>query len=323
MEYGKLGRTGLEVSRLGLGGDTFGEPSRSGRSWTLSESESREVILHALDLGINFFDTANSYSDGSSEEILGATLKGARPREEVVIATKVWGRMRPGPNGAGLSRKAIMDEIDASLTRLRIDYVDLYQIHRWDPNTPVAETMEALHDVVKAGKARYIGASSMFAWQFASAIHVADLHGWSTFVSMQTHYNLLYREEEREMIPFCENEGIGVVCWSPLAGGLLARDLGVQTGRSDVDPFMKRRYSWHETDAQIIEAVGRLAAKRGVPRATIALAWLLSKPSIAAPILGVTKTQHLDDAIAALGQKLTPDEVACLEDPYRPREVAF
>jgi aryl-alcohol dehydrogenase (NADP+) len=322
MQYVRLGRTGLEISRLCLGAMSFGEPTRGNHSWSLPEPESREIVRRALDAGINFFDTANVYSAGSSEEILGRALAELAHREEVVIATKVFSRMRPGPNGAGSSRKAILTEIDASLRRLGTDYVDLYQIHRWDPNTPIEETMEALHDVVKAGKARYIGASSMFAWQFAKAVHVADQHGWTRFVSMQNHYNLLYREEEREMLPFCANERIAVLPWSPLARGLLTHDVGTKTTRSDTDNFGKTLYGTSEANDEIIGVVGRIAAARAVPRASVALAWLLSKPVVTAPIVGMTRVEHLDDAIAALDLELTPDEIAALEAPYRPRAVA-
>jgi aryl-alcohol dehydrogenase-like predicted oxidoreductase len=322
MQYVKLGRTGLEVSRLCLGAMSFGEPARGNHPWSLPELESREIVRRALDAGINFFDTANVYSAGSSEEILGRALAEFGHREEVVIATKVFSRMRPGPNCAGLSRKAIMAEIDASLSRLGTDYVDIFQIHRWDSNTPIEETMEALHDVVKAGKARYLGASSMFAWQFAKGLYVSEMHGWSRFVSMQNLYNLLYREEEHEMLPFCANEGIGVLCYSPLARGYLSRKVGTQTARSKTDDFLKSHYPHRGADDQIIDAVGRIAAARAVSRASIALAWLLSKPVVTAPIVGATKVEHLDDAISALDLSLTPDEIAALETPYQPRAIA-
>ncbi len=322
MQYVRLGRTGLEVSRLCLGAMSFGEPTRGDHPWSLPEPQSREIIRRALDAGINFFDTANVYSAGSSEEILGRALAEFARREEVVIATKVFNRMRPGPNGAGLSRKAILAEIDASLSRLGTDYVDLYQIHRWDPHTPIEETMEALHEVVKAGKARYIGASSMFAWQFATALHMAERHGWTRFVSMQNHYNLLYREEEREMLPCCASEGIAVLPWSPLARGRLTRAPETTTPRSETDRFGKTLYGQSDADAVIIGAVGRIAADRAVPRATVALAWLLSKSVVTAPIVGATKAAYLDDALAALDLVLTQDEIAALEAPYRPKEIA-
>jgi aryl-alcohol dehydrogenase-like predicted oxidoreductase len=322
MQYVRLGRSGLEVSRICVGSMSFGEPAEGDHPWSLPEPESRAIIRRALDAGINFFDTANVYSAGSSEEILGRALREFARRDEIVIATKVWGRMRPGPNGAGLSRKAIMVEIDASLRRLGTDYVDLFQIHRWDPNTPIEETMEALHDIVKAGKARYLGASSMFAWQFAKALHVADLHAWTRFVSMQNHYNLLYREEEREMLPFCANEGIAVLPWSPLAQGHLTRDLGTRTARSETDIFTKTTFGVSDADRAMIGEVGRIAVARDVPRASVALAWLLSKRVVTAPIVGTTKAGHLDEAIAALDLELRPDEIAALEAPYLPRVIA-
>jgi 1-deoxyxylulose-5-phosphate synthase len=319
MDYVRLGSTGLEVSRVCLGCMSYGEPNRGYPEWTLDEQSSRPHIKRALEAGINFFDTANVYSAGSSEEILGRALADFASRDEIVLATKVRGRMRPGANGGGLSRKAIMHEIDASLTRLGTDYVDLYQIHRWDNKTPIEETLEALHDVVKAGKARYIGASSMYAWQFSQALYTADLHGWTRFVSMQNHYNLLNREEEREMLPLCADRGIGVIPWSPLARGRLTRDLDVTTSRSETDAFGRTLYV--DDDASIIEAVRTIAETRGVSRAQVALAWMLSKPGITAPIIGATKTHHLDDAIAAVDVRLTPDEVTALEKPYSPRPV--
>jgi 1-deoxyxylulose-5-phosphate synthase len=276
-----------------------------------------------LEVGINFFDTANVYSDGTSEEIVGRALRDFASREEVVIATKVHGRMRPGANGAGLSRKAIMAEIDASLTRLGTDYVDLYQIHRWDHSVPIEETLEALHDVVKAGKARYIGASSMYAWQFAQALYVADLNGWTRFVSMQNHYNLLYREEEREMMGLCEDQGIGVIPWSPLARGRLTRDWDETTERSQTDEFGKTLYaSQVESDRQIVSKVAEIAANRGVSKAQVALAWMLSKSVVTAPIIGASKPHHLEDAVAALALELRDEEIAELENPYTPRAVA-
>jgi aryl-alcohol dehydrogenase (NADP+) len=319
MDYVRLGSTGLEVSRICLGCMSYGEPGRGNHEWTLDEENSRPHIRRALEAGINFFDTANAYSAGGSEEIVGRALADFAKRDEVVLATKVRMPMRQGPNGSGLSRKAIMHEIDASLTRLGTDYVDLYQIHRWDYRTPIEETLEALHDVVKAGKARYIGASSMYAWQFSKALYTADLHGWTRFVSMQNHYNLLHREEEREMLPLCADQGIGVIPWSPLARGRLTRDLDSTTSRSETDAFGRTLYA--DDDASIIEAVRTIAEARGISRAQVALAWMLSKPGITSPIIGATKTHHLDDAIAAVEVKLTDDEIAALEKPYSPRPV--
>jgi aryl-alcohol dehydrogenase-like predicted oxidoreductase len=323
MDYVKLGRTGLEVSRLCLGCMSFGEPDRGGHQWTLPEEPSRAVIRKALDLGINFFDTANVYSDGSSEEIVGRALRDFAKRDEVVIATKVHGRMRPGPNGAGLSRRAIMFEIDNSLKRLGTDFVDLYQIHRWDPGTPVEETLEALHDVVKAGKARYIGASSMFAWQFMKALSIADANGWTRFVTMQNHMNLLYREEEREMLPLCIAEGVGVIPWSPMARGRLSRPWGAETNRTGLDKYAHTLYdSTEAADRQVAEAVESTARARGVPMAQVALAWILAKPGVTSPIIGATKAEHLEDAVAALSVKLGADEIAALEAPYVPHAIA-
>ena len=322
MDYVKLGRTGLDVSRLCLGCMTYGASDRGNHQWTLGESDSRPFIKQALDHGINFFDTANVYSDGTSEEIVGRALKDMAKRDEIVLSTKVHGRMHAGPNGMGLSRKAIMAEIDASLKRLGTDYVDLYQIHRWDYTTPIEETMEALHDVVKAGKARYIGASSMYAWQFSKALHVAEQHGWTRFVTMQNYVNLLYREEEREMLPLCESEGIGVIPWSPLARGRLTRDWNTSSARSETDEFGRSLYAQTEdADRRIVERVGEIAASRGVPRAQVALAWVLQKNVISAPIVGATKAQHLDDAVAALSLKLSEDEVKQLEELYVPHTV--
>jgi aryl-alcohol dehydrogenase-like predicted oxidoreductase len=321
MDYVRLGSTGLEVSRLSLGCMSYGVAARGFHPWVLDEDASRPFIKRALELGITFFDTANVYSGGSSEEIVGRALRDLASREDVVIATKVHGRMRPGPNGAGLSRKAIMTEIDASLTRLGTDYVDLYQVHRWDPDVAIEETLEALHDVVKAGKARYLGASSMAAWQFAQMLYVADLNGWTRFVSMQNHYNLLYREEEREMLPLCLDQGIGVIPWSPLARGRLTRDWDESTARSDTDEFGRKLYD-EESSRQIVEAVAKVAAARGVPRAQLALAWVASRPGVVAPIVGATKPHHLEDAVAALDLELTDEEIATLEAPYRPRAVA-
>jgi aryl-alcohol dehydrogenase-like predicted oxidoreductase len=322
MEYKRLGKSGLKVSRLCLGCMTYGIPERGNHLWTLDEEQSRPFIQRALELGINFFDTANVYSDGTSEEILGRALADFVPREEVIIATKVHGRMRPGPNGQGLSRKAIFAEIDASLQRLGTDYVDLYQIHRWDYNTPIEETLEALTDVVKAGKALYIGASSMYSWQFAKALYLADLHGWERFVSMQNHYNLIYREEEREMMGLCQEEGIGVIPWSPLARGKLTRDWDDTTYRSETDEFGKTLYkSTADSDRKVVEKVAEIANQRGVPRAQVALAWMLQKPYITAPIIGASKPHHLEDAVAALSLKLTDEEIKSLEEPYVPHPV--
>jgi aryl-alcohol dehydrogenase (NADP+) len=300
---------------------SFGGPDRGTHPWSLDEATSRPLIRRALEAGINFFDTANVYSAGSSEEIVGRALAEFANRDEVVIATKVHGVMRPGANGRGLSRKAIMAEIDHSLRRLGTDYVDLYQIHRWDRHTPIEETLEALHDVVKAGKARYIGASSMFAWQFSKALHASERNGWTRFVSMQDHYNLLNREEEREMLPLCADESIAVLPWSPLARGRLTRDWDETTSRSETDEFGKTLYDTSASDRVIVERVATLAEARGVPRAQIALAWLLSKPVVTSPIVGVTKMQHLEDAIAAVDLKLTAEEIASLEEPYAPHPV--
>ena len=320
MDTTTLGATGLQVSRICLGCMSYGTPDRGGHPWTLDEQTSRPFIQRALELGITFFDTANVYSDGTSEEILGRALADFSTRDEVVIATKVHGRMRPGPNGGGLSRKAILTEIDHSLRRLGTDYVDLYQIHRWDPVTPVEETLEALHDVVKAGKARYLGASSMWAWQFSKALHLQRAHGWSRFVSMQDHYNLLNREEEREMLPLCADEGIGVIPWSPLARGKLTRSWDEATARSETDAFGKTLYG--EDDRKVVDAVGAVAEARGLPRAQVALAWMLTKPGITAPIIGATRMAHLEDAVAAVDVTLSHEEVAQLEAPYRPHETA-
>jgi 1-deoxyxylulose-5-phosphate synthase len=320
MRYVKLGKTGLDVSVITLGCMSFGEPDRGRQAWTLDEAASREVIKQALGAGINFLDTANVYSAGSSEEIVGRAVRDLVPREEVVIATKVHGQMRPGPNGAGLSRKAIFAELDASLRRLGTDYVDLYQIHRWDYDTPIEETLEALHDVVRAGKVRYIGASSMYAWQFAKALYVADLHGWTRFVSMQDHYNLIYREEEREMLPLCADQGIGVIPWSPLARGRLTRPWDATTARTEKDEFGKSLY--RDTDREIVERVLEVAGKRGVSAAEVALAWMLRNPAVTSPIVGVTKPEQLTEAIAAVDVELDDEEVAFLEEPYLPHSVA-
>ena len=322
MEYTRLGRSGLKVSRLCLGCMSYGEPTRGNHAWTLPEADSKPFFKRALDLGINFFDTANVYSDGTSEEFLGRALAEYVPREEVVIATKVNGRMRPGPNGKGLSRKAILTEIDASLRRLGTDWVDLYQIHRWDYETPIEETMEALHDVVRAGKARYIGASSMYAWQFAKSLRVAERNGWTKFVSMQNYVNLLYREEEREMLPLCRDEGIGVIPWSPMARGRLTRDWDETSARQETDEFGRNLYAkTGDADRKVVEAVAKVAAARGVPRAQVALAWVLQKPGIIAPIVGATKLGQLDDAVAAMSLGLTSEEIAALEAPYVPHAV--
>ena len=323
MKYTRLGKTGLEVSRICLGCMSFGEPNRGNHNWSLPEEESRPIIRKAFEAGINFFDTANVYSLGSSEEITGKILKELAPRSEVVIATKVHGQMRPGPNGGGLSRKAILQEIDDSLKRLGTEYVDLYQIHRWDYKTPIEETLEALNDVVRAGKARYIGASSMFSWQFAKALAISERHGWAKFVSMQNHLNLMYREEEREMLPLCATEGIGVIPWSPLARGRLTRPWGTETARTEGDAFGNILYkATEDSDRGIVEAVASLATARGISRAQVALAWVLAKPVISAPIIGATKMSHLDDAIAAVELTLSVDEIAGLEKPYTPRAVA-
>jgi aryl-alcohol dehydrogenase-like predicted oxidoreductase len=323
MEYVKLGHTGLEVSRLCLGCMTYGVPERGGHPWSLPEEQSRPFIKKALELGINFFDTANVYSDGTSEEIVGRALKDFASRDAVVIATKVYNRMRPGPNGQGLSRRAILTEIDYSLRRLGTDYVDLYQIHRFDQTTPIEETLEALHDVVKAGKARYIGASNLYAWQFATMLHTADAHGWTRFVTMQDHLNLIYREEEREMLPLCRAEGIGVLTWSPLARGRLTRDWDATTQRQEADAFGRTLYAaTDEADRKVAAGLAEVARRRGVSRAQVALAWVIQKPGITAPIVGASKPHHLDDAVAALSLNLTPEEIATLEAPYVPHPVA-
>ncbi len=324
MEYTNLGKTGLKVSRICLGCMSYGVPERGAHPWSLNEETSRPFIKRAVELGINFFDTANAYSDGTSEEIVGRALRDFARRDEVVIATKVYHAMRPDPNGKGLSRKAILNEIDASLKRLGTDHVDLYQIHRWDYETPIEETLEALHDVVKMGKARYIGASSMHAWQFCKALYLADLHGWMRFVSMQNHYNLLYREEEREMMGLCAAERIGVIPWSPLARGRLTRPWSQKdsTQRATTDEFGKKLYArTEEADRVVVERVQEVAGERGLPLAQVALAWVLGKPFVTSPIIGATRPNHLDDAVAALPLKLTPQEVARLEDPYAPHPV--
>ncbi|MGE0828994.1 MAG: aldo/keto reductase [Hyphomonadaceae bacterium] len=323
MDYVNLGPTGMKVSRLCLGCMSFGEPARGPHPWTLDEEKSRPILKAAVEAGINFFDTANVYSAGSSEEIVGRALKDFARRDEIVVATKVHGPMGQGPNRGGLSRKTILAEIDASLARLGMDYVDLYQIHRWDYETPIEETLEALHDVVKAGKARYIGASSMYAWQFAQALAASDRHGWARFISMQNHVNLLYREEEREMLPLCRAEKIGVIPWSPLARGRLTRAPEEVTERIKSDVFGSKLYvKMADNNRQIIDAVGQLAAARGVPRAHVALSWIVNAPGVTAPIIGITKLSQLEDALAGLALKLTPEERASLEAPYMPHPVA-
>jgi aryl-alcohol dehydrogenase-like predicted oxidoreductase len=322
MRYTKLGRTGLDVSRICLGCMSYGGGNMGNHVWSLGEEESRPFIRKALEAGNNFFDTANRYSLGNSEEILGRAIKDFARRDEVVIATKVYGRMRPGPNGAGLSRKAIFAELDNSLRRLGMDFVDLYQIHRFDHATPIEETLEALHDVVKAGKARYIGASSMRAWEFARALGIAEKLGSTRFVSMQNLVNLLYREEEREMLPLCRAEGIAVIPWSPQARGKLSRDWDYTSIRTETDEAFGRLFAkTDEADKKVADRVGEVAKARGVARAQIALAWLLAKPVITAPIVGATKLYHLDDAIAAVDVKLSTEEIAALEEPYIPHAV--
>ena len=328
MEYVNLGRTGLKVSRICLGCMTYGSPATGkllpGRQyWALNEADSQPFLRQALNLGINFFDTANVYSGGDSERVVGKFLKANTRREAVVIATKVHSPMREEPNGRGLSRKAILFELDESLRRLETDYIDLYQIHRWDYETPIEETLEALHDVVKAGKVRYIGASSMYAWQFAKALYLADRHHGTRFVSMQNHYNLLYREEEREMIGLCRSEGIAVIPWSPLARGRLARAWKAETtNRSETDAFGNAMYArTEEADQHVVERLSEIAGKRGIPRAQVALAWLLAKPGVTAPIVGASKPHHLEDAVAALSIHLTPEEITSLEEPYVPHPV--
>jgi len=320
MRYVKLGNTGLDVSVITLGCMSFGEPDRGRQTWTVGEDASRVIIKQALDAGINFLDTANVYSAGSSEEIVGKAVQDFVPREEVVIATKVHGQMRPGPNGGGLSRKVIFAELEASLRRLRTDYIDLYQIHRWDYSTPIEETLEALHDVVREGKVRYIGASSMYAWQFAKALYVAELRGWTRFVSMQNHYNLIYREEEREMLPLCADQSVGVIPWSPLARGRLTRPWDATTARLEKDEFGRTLY--RDTDREIVERVIELAGKRGVSSAEIALAWLLRNPAVTSPIVGVTKPEQLTQAVSAVDVELDDAEAAYLEEPYQPHPVA-
>ncbi|HYA65338.1 MAG TPA: aldo/keto reductase [Burkholderiaceae bacterium] len=329
MDYVNLGKTGLKVSRICLGCMTYGAPEASqatgGRhAWALNEEQSQPFLRQALEFGINFFDTANVYSSGASEEVLGRFLKTNARREAVVIATKVHGVMREEPNGRGLSRKAILYELEQSLRRLQTDYIDLYQIHRWDYETPIEETLEALHDAVKSGKVRYIGASSMYAWQFTKSLYLSDLRGWARFVSMQNHYNLLYREEEREMIPLCQSEGIGVIPWSPLARGRLTRAWHSEhTKRYETDLFGQSLYSrTEEADRAVVDRLGKVAEQRGLPRAQLALAWLFSKPAITAPIVGATKMHHLADAVASLSLRLTTEEAALLEEPYTPHPLS-
>ena len=323
MRYTRLGDSGLKVSRICLGCMSYGVPERGSHPWSLDEAQSRPLIARALELGINFFDTANVYSDGTSEEIVGRVLRELGRRDELVVATKVFFPWRDRPNTGGLSRKAIMSAIDASLQRLGMDYVDLYQIHRWDYEVPIEETLEALHDVVQAGKARYIGASSMYAWQLCHALHVAERHGWTRFISMQPHYNLLYREEEREMLPFCAEEGIGVIPWSPLARGRLARpwtDRG--GGRAATDEYGQKLYQQtEESDRTVVERLNQLAERKKLPPAQVALAWMLPKPVVTAPIIGATKPHHLDDAVAALEVELSPNEIVELEEAYVPHPV--
>jgi aryl-alcohol dehydrogenase-like predicted oxidoreductase len=323
MQYINLGNTGLKVSRICLGCMSYGDRTKGNHPWALSEEDAQPFFKQAIEGGITFFDTANVYTEGSSEEITGRALKRYGKRDEIVLATKAHGQMRSDPNGKGLSRKAILTEIDHSLQRLGTDYVDLYQIHRWDYETPIEETLEALNDVVKAGKARYIGASSMYAWQFMQALALQKANGWSRFVSMQNHLNLLYREEEREMLPLCRNQGIGVIPWSPLARGRLTRAADVTTERSETDRFGKMLYRKNEgADRSIIDAVGAIATARDLPRAQVALAWLLAKPGVTSPIVGATKTEHLADAIAAVSVSLSSDEISKLEEPYTPHAVA-
>jgi aryl-alcohol dehydrogenase-like predicted oxidoreductase len=324
MEYVKLGNTGLDVSRLCLGCMSFSSPGKTGPQWGISEEESRAIVKKALDLGINFFDTANVYAAGISEEILGRALKDFARRDEVVVATKVNGAMHEGPNAKGLSRKSILAEVDQSLCRLGTEYIDLYLIHRWDPHTPIEETLETLHDIKKAGKVRYLGASSMAAWQFQKALYVADKHGWTRFAAMQNHYNLIQREEEREMLPLCQAEGIAVTPYSPLASGRLSRDWGETTRRSETDQIAQIKYDvTAENDRIIVEKAAALAEAKGATRTQIALAWLLHKEPVTAPIVGVTKLSQLADAAGSVSVSLTPEEMAALEEPYRPHDNMY
>jgi aryl-alcohol dehydrogenase-like predicted oxidoreductase len=323
MDYVKLGHTGLDVSPVCLGAMSFGSAEDWVHNpWALNEEDSRTIIKRALDLGVNFFDTANVYAYGQSEKILGQAIKDFANRDEVVIATKVFGKMQDGANGGGLSRKHILSQINQSLKRLGTDYVDLYIIHRWDYHTPIEETMEALHDIVKAGKVRYIGASAMYAWQFQKALHVAEKHGWTRFVSMQNHYNLIYREEEREMMPLCLEEGIAVTPYSPLASGRLARDMSETSRRLETDPIAKQKYdATADSDKLVIERVAEIAKKLGVPRAHISLAWMLQKAPVVAPVIGATKITHLEDAVEALNVRLEIEDIAYLEEPYVPHPL--
>jgi len=323
MDYVKLGNTGLDISPICLGAMSFGTAENWVHNpWALNEEDSRAIIKRALDLGINFFDTANVYAYGNSEKILGRALNDFAKRDELVVATKVFGKMYEGPNGGGLSRKHILSQIDLSLKRLGMDYIDLYIIHRWDYSTPIEETMEALHDIVKAGKVRYIGASAMYAWQFQRALHVAEKRGWTRFVSMQNHYNLIYREEEREMLPLCLEEGIAVTPYSPLASGRLARDWSERTTRLETDPIARQKYdATADSDRMVIERVAEVAEKQGVPRAHISLAWMLHKVPVVAPVIGATKISHLESAVEALSVKLSLEDMAYLEEPYVPHPV--
>ncbi len=324
MQYRRLGNSGLKVSRITLGCMSYGDPKRGMHEWSLPEDQARPMIRAAIEAGINCFDTANGYSAGSSEEILGRALKDFTRREEAVVATKVWAQMHKGQNGSGLSRKSIMAEVDASLGRLGTDYIDLYQIHRWDPETPIEETLEALNDVVRAGKVRYLGASSMAAWQFCTALHVAGERGWSKFISMQNHLNLLYREEEREMLPLCAAEGVGVIPWSPLARGKLARPWSEEpvTHREKTDIFGGGLYARTKAaDKAVVEAVGAVSERLGAPRSQVALAWLLAKPEVTSPIVGISSQKHLDDALAGLELKLDAESIKALEGPYAPHPV--
>lgn len=329
MEYVNLGKTGVKVSRICLGCMSYGvppagQPLRPGsQAWSLNEEQSQPFFRQAMDLGINFWDTANVYANGDSERVVGRWLQANAKREDMIVATKLNGVMRDGPNGGGLSRKEVFFELDESLRRLQMDYVDLYQIHRWDKTTPIEETLEALNDVVRSGKVRYIGASSMWAWQFSKALYTSEKHGWAKFVTMQPHYNLIYREEEREMLPLCLDQGVGVIPWSPLARGRLARQPDAEpTKRLESDQFGKTIYSkTADPDRKVIEAVSDVAKARGVPQAQVALAWMLTKPAITSPIVGATKPNHLEDAAAAVALKLTPDEVKALEEQYVPHAV--
>jgi len=323
MKYTKLGTTGLDISAIALGCMTYGDPLKGTHEWTLPEEQSRPLIRQAVEAGVTFFDTANSYSAGTSEEIVGRALADYTNRDEIVIATKVFFPSRPGQNNGGLSRKVILTEVDASLRRLGTDHIDLYQIHRWDPLTPIEETLSALDDVVRVGKVRYLGASSMYAWQFSKALYTQKANGWSRFVSMQDHYNLINREEEREMYPLCADQGIGVIPWSPLARGKLTRDWGASTFRMETDQVTARVYPMEENDRAVAAVVGEIAVERGIPRAQVALAWVAKNPVVSAPIVGASKPGHLDDAIAALDIDLTADEVERLEGQYLPHPVTF